>query len=296
MTIFKWHFVQAILIWLFLANLASADVRPILPAGKPPGEDLNNSKWLVFQQGRFSIISLDDRQGEWIAANIEEMKTWCLTRWGLPTFEFSNECRIHCVPNKSMLKKYFNLDEGYVEIRRKDSEIEISAIWLAFDDNPGRLIPPYLTSVCLAEFEEKHQIRLGWWFKRGLTGLNSSLFDIRSRLSFLSGKVEKDEPMFMAEKIFLVTEQQYDEFSPEKRKLFDAEAMYLCLLLRKEFGQVKMHSFVKLCDQQQPHQALKAIYRFDSYQEFDASFMRYIRDLSSDIIKSKTPDSYLKAK
>lgn len=268
----------------------------LLESGKPTDPELQNLQWNRWTTENFTILSIDNNQGKWLHDNIEQIKAWCMTRWGFPDYKFTKECRIMCVPNKSLLKKLFNLEQASCEVRRKDGVIEISAIWLVLDDKPARTIPVYLTQVCLAEFEAKHNVTIGWWAKRGMSHLNGTLPDIRSQLMSLGTVIGQDQPVYVSEKMFTMTEDDYYKEKVENRKIFDQQAVALCLLLRREFGEAKLQGFLRISSRNSAEDVLRIVYGFSGFGHFDSSYVRYMRDLTSDISQNKTPDSYLEIK
>jgi len=75
------------------------------------------------------------------------------------------------------------------------------------------------------------------------------------------------------------------------RDIYDNQCMAMMLLLRKEFGQRNLHSF--LGENVKNPRAIQSVYGFSGYKEFDKNYKRYIADMS-DI--DKIPDSYLTPK
>lgn len=247
--------------------------------------EFKDFEWNRYVQGDIVILSINNEQGKWLNENIDNIRSWCLTRWGFPNFKFSKECRIFCVPNKELLKKMFNLDRPKVELRE-----DMTVIWFVMDD-PVKTLPPLLTQVCLAEFEIKHNVKIGFWFKCGASQLNSTVFDIRGTLTGL-----KDQPVFGSEKMFTMTEEDYLKESVENKKIFDQEAIALCIMLRKEFGEAKLQGFLRIASANNPNDVLKVVYGFDGYDHFDKQYFRFMRELVSDMLNNKTPDSYLEIK
>ena len=70
----------------------------------------------------------------------------------------------------------------------------------------------------------------------------------------------------------------------------------LCLMLRKEFGEVKLQGFLRLQSKNKPETVLGMIYGFKSYSQFDRQYVRYMKDLCADLADDHTPDSYLEIK
>jgi hypothetical protein len=293
-------FIHCFFIILMALIIASPEAKSqenqiLQPIGSesPTDLELKDLVWNRYTSNNFVIMSIDNAQGKWMSENINKIKTWCIERWGFPDFQFTKECRVFCVPNKSLCKKLFNLDDSKVEIRRKNGEIEITAMWLILDDKPARIIPKQLTQVCFAEFEQKHNVTIPFFAKNGIRLLNGISSDIRSDMIYLGLHVDKDQPIFISEKMFLMTEDEYENSSLENKKIFDSQSIALCLLLRKEFGETKMQGFLRMSSKNDPKDVLLTIYGFTSYAQFDQSYLRYIKDLSREVSSNKTPDSYL---
>jgi hypothetical protein len=266
----------------------------VYPANYAPVDpELQNLQWNRYTTPNFVVLSIDDAQGKWLADNLEKIKTWCLTRWGFPDIKFSKECRVMCVPNRPLMKKLFNLNNSSYEIRRKDGKLEISVLWLILDDKPNKTIPNELTSVCLAEFEAQHNVKLGYYIHRGMSLLNLPQEISRQSLAALGMDVAKGETIFNSEKMFSLTEEEYNKLSPDQQKTFEQQSIALCLLLRKEFGEAKMQGFFRLAARNKHEDVMRLIYGFRDYRHFDQSYGRYMRDLTNDILQNKTPDSYL---
>jgi len=257
-------------------------------ASVPTDPDLKNLEWNRYTAESIVVLSIDDGQGKWLSENINKIRSWCLTRWGFPESNFTKECRVFCVPNKELLKKLFNLEQSKVELRN-----DMTVIWVALDDKPAKIIPPLLTQICLAEFEAKHNVKIGWWFKRGASQLNGIVPDIRQSISGLSDMLKSDQPIFVSEKMFTMTEEDYLKESVENRKVFDQEAIALCIMLRKEFGEAKLQGYLRIASRNNSQDVLKVVYGFSGYGHFDKQYIRFMRDLTADVLNNKTPDSYL---
>lgn len=264
---------------------------PTSPVTTDPA--LKDLVWNRYTTKSFVIMSIDDAQGKWISDNLEVIKIWCLERWGFPDFQFTKECRVFCVPNKVLLKKLFNLDESKAEIWRTNDKIEISVMWLVLDDKPARVIPTQLTKICFAEFEQKHNVNIPFFAKNGMSLLNGIIPDIRVHIVSLGNTVQKDQPIFISEKMFAMTEDEYVKQDPENKKIFDQQSVALCLLLRKEFGEAKLQGFLRMSVRNSPKDVLQVVYGFNSYSQFDQSYLRFMKDLSREVNQQRTPDSYL---
>ncbi|MEI7488402.1 MAG: hypothetical protein WCJ72_13535 [Chryseobacterium sp.] len=252
---------------------------------------IKNLVWNRYITTNFTILSIDNDQGYWMKNNLEDIKIWCLTRWGFSDIKFSKECRIFCVPNKNLLKKLFNLDSSKIEIRKKNDEIEITAMWLVLDDKPSKVLPIYLTEIILAEFESSNLVKLPLWSKKGMSSLNGMIDDIKLDLSNLS-----NVKIYDIQTILNMNEQQFVKLGQDKQKLFINQSVALCLLLRKEFGELKLHSFLKTSFKSGSNESVKKVLGFKDYSDFEKTYVRYIDGLSKDITNKVIPDSYLQIK
>lgn len=256
-------------------------------------DDIETKKlaWHRYVTSNFTILSINDDQGIWMKNNLENIKVWCLTRWNFPDVKFSKECRIFCVPDNDMLSRLFNLSSSKVEIRKKDGSIEITAMWLALDDKPAKTIPIYLSEVILAEFEQVNNFKFPYWSVRGISHLNGSISDVKNLL------VHLPESNFIdIDTILSVKQDQYLKYSNEKQRLFDSQSVALCLLLRKEFGEIKLHNFLKVCHKSGHATALQSVLGFNNVYDFEKTYHRYVKGLSKDLAERTTPDSYFTIK
>jgi hypothetical protein len=260
---------------------------PISRGQQSSDSEFKDLEWNRYTTDNFVILSIDDSQGKWLAQNIEKIRSWCLSRWGLPEGKFTKECRVFCVPNKDLFKKLFNYDHSKVEFRK-----DLNAVWLILDDKPTKTIPQYLTQVCLQEFESNNNISLPYWFKRGCSQINGSVVDVRSSLMDLIGPLKKNN-LIPAQRLLTMTESDYLQEKEENQKIFDEQAISISLLLRKEFGEAKLQGFLRMCSKNSPQDVLRLIYGFSDYSQFDKQYIKFMEDLTLDLTNNKTPDSYL---
>jgi hypothetical protein len=259
----------------------------------PSDPELKNLRWNRWTTNNFTILSIDDNQGEWLYKNIEQIKSWGLTRWGFPDFKYTAECRIMCVPNKRLMKKLFNIEESMFEPRYKDGKLEMTVLWLVLDDVPRNTIPQYVSEASFYQYEAAYNTELDMFACRGMALLNSPTTFVRSQLGGLSAHLNQDDKMYFSQSLMTMTRDAYKKESASNQSLYDAEVMALCLMLRKEFGEAKLQGFLRIASRNGTEQALKIVYGFSGYGHFDNSYRRYMKDLSSDILRSRTPDSYL---
>lgn len=276
---------------------------PIPTGHTPPTDsDLQDKVWNRWETRNFVILSLNANQGEYLYKNVEKIKTWLFTRWGLPDITFPKRsykseqpaepgCMLVCVPTKDYLNKLFKLKSNQSEVQTDDDgNITRSVMWVVLDGSPAEVIPSAITSVCLKEFEQQTNARFQPWVYRGMSHLNSTLPQIRQTVSPLAGKIQQDQKMYLAKGLFEMTEDEWKKLKESQRQLFDAEATAMCLLLRKEFGQ---SNFLKFLRGGTSEQGVKMAFDFSDYNELDATFKRYTYHLSVDINVGKTPDHYL---
>lgn len=251
--------------------------------------ELSSLQWNRYVNEKFVILSIDNKQGVWLNKNIKLINSWCLNRWGFNPVSFSKECRIFCVPNKELLKKLFGLDESRVEVRKKDGSIEISVIWVSLDGNPFSCMSSLLTRASFSEFEEQNFI-LPWWFIRSSEILNSSLSVIKSDLSSLA--IQEKNSLLNCKKMFETSFEDYNKMDGIQKSEFDKQALYLCLMLRKELGQVKLLTFLKVLEKNKLDSSLNFVYGYSGIKEFEDKYILYCKDLFNAINSEKVPDSY----
>ena len=97
--------ISGLILCLFLCGSVSAQVFTPSSYQPPANEDLKNLVWNKWNTNNFTILSIDQAQGEYLFNNLEAIKTWSLTRWGMSDLKYSAECRVFCVPNKNLMKK-----------------------------------------------------------------------------------------------------------------------------------------------------------------------------------------------
>lgn len=257
-------------------------------------KELEGLQWNRWTSKNFTVCALNDVQAQYLNKHLELVKVWTLARWGLYDVDYSVECKVIAVDKPELFKKLFNLDSTRVEVRRDDKGvIKETVIFLLANDNPSKIIPVPVTEVCLAEFAQKHNIKLGYWSTRGMSSLNGSIDQIKAKVLEVKPLIEKNEPIFFSKGLLEMNAENYQKLDDAKRKLYDDCAMMFCLLLRKEFGQDIYIKFMKTASESDPEAAIKSVLGFKDYSALDATFKRYMFDLTRDVSMSKTPDHYL---
>ena len=272
--------ISGLILCLCLTSLGYSQT--IYPGKYSPPNDpeLKNLVWNKWNTNNFTILSIDQDQGEYLYKNIEAIKTWSITRWGFDDIKYSAECRVFCVPNKSLMKKLFGRETPVAEVMYdENNKIKLSGIWLVFDGQPIDSIPAQLVLVNLKEIEQTTGNKFNFWFYRGSFVLNHSVQSIKGLLN--NGTIG-----FENKSLLSTTESQWAELDQDKKNQFDFQSACLCLLLRKEYGQKNMTNFVKNPDP-------KAVIGFKTDDEFGLTCIRFSSNLVADIKNGRTPDDYL---
>lgn len=254
-------------------------------------EELNGLRWNRWTSDSFVVCSIDDVQAQYLHKHLEHVKTWSLARWGLPDVEFSAECKLICVGDPSLFKKLFNLTSSRVEIRRDESgKIKETVIFLLADGPPSATVPVPVMEVALAEFSQRYNLKPGVWAYRGMAHLNGSIAQIRQKVLEVKPVLDSDGGIYFSKGILTIDPAAYDALPPEKQALYDRCAMLFCFFLRREFGQDRYLEFLKFGES--PEAALKRVYGFSSFDEFDRSYGRFLQDLTREVGEGRTPDLY----
>jgi hypothetical protein len=239
-------------------------------------DDLVWNKW---DTENFVVLSLDKSQGLKLKGLLEKTKDSVSKRWSLGIFKFPTPCKVMCVPSQELLSKLFNIDSPHVEIRRDaNGNVSLCAIWMTFEDVD--YLPFLVSSVCVADGICPN--KQSWAVQRGISCLNKPLDQIRVDISDLDS---------FNSKIFDMTKEKWLVLSSKDKQKFDSESLVACLLLRKEFGGVAFSKFVS--ESPDKTSLVKSLYGFKDLDHFESVLERYAKNLSEDIRKGRTPDSYL---
>jgi hypothetical protein len=257
--------------------------------------DLQGLQWNRWESENFVVCATNDKQAKFLHDHLEQVKTWSLNRWGLADVKFSAECILLCVDDAAIYKKFFNIEESKVEIRRENGKIKRNVIFLLGVGQPSDTVPIPVMEVCLSEYEQANNVKFGWWAHRGMSNLNGSLGTIRQGLADLSPLLAQNSQMYFSQSLLTATQEQYDQLG-DNRRVFDLNATAMCLMLRKEFGQDRFHKFLGFS--QNPEVGLREVYKFNSYSAFDMSYKRFMIDIAAGVAGTQpgrpiTPDSYL---
>jgi hypothetical protein len=285
--------MKALFILLFLTTaIHAADFTKSVP-------ELEGMDFKLWTTPNFVVVAEDESQGMYLRDNIENIKTWCLERWGLPDINFPNRVyhpdvgpqpgvMVICMKNKKSMMEVWRREKPYFETRKEDGKIIMNFVILVLDDNPSASIPQALTGACLEELEQQANVKFGFWAKRGMGGLNVNYSQILSKFVRFKPLLDKDSPILFSQALLNLDEEDWRASSYQE--MFDVQATLLCLLLRKEHGQKKFHLFIK---QKDMNQGLKQIYNFNGYDDFDRTYKRFIVYSCQDAASKKMPKSYL---
>ncbi len=255
-------------------------------------KEYEHLKWNRWTSKNFVVLCLNNSQAEYMHDNLESVRSWIYTRWGLPDVDFSKKCTIICVDDPVLFEKMFNLKKTRIEVREDENgKITESVIFLLSTDKPANVLPIPLSRVCLAELAQNQKESYPPWALRGMGLLNGSISQIKTLLLELKPNLDNNDPIYFSKALLELTPDQYAKDTPERRALFDKSAVYFCLFVRKEFGQAKYLQFLKSC-QKDSEAAVKEL-GFASYEEFDKTFKRFMIDLIGDLSFGKTPERYL---
>ena len=275
------------LLFLFIfifSNEAFAEDLPMPGGGTIQYTDKDLYKW---DTPNFVILGINDLQGYQVSQQIEKIKEWSIRRWGLPIDPFVCRPKVVCVPNKAVLKKLFRLDNSFAESRPEED-----VCWVICDGDLSHAISVFTTEFCISNFERVHKTKICYWARRGMSILNGDTQRVRAFVSPLSGHIASNRKLLFSEPLFTLDKKALIKSSPDNVALFDKEATLLCLMLRKEFGQVR---FLWLITDSSTDSVRRAT-GFSSYAEFDKAFKRYLYYASTDITQGRMPNSYLNVK
>lgn len=269
-----------LLICLLLPNLSWAGEMVSMPGSAPVYSDLH---WYRRNTPNFEILSLNDHYGAQVAAQIESLKSWTLTRWGLPDIPYRKPCQILCVPDVTTLRKAFRITQPYAE-----STGTFAACWVVTDQTMMHSLPIFLTEIGLSAYESQHQVRIGYWARRGMSILSGNSAHVKTLLAPIAPHIAANRRIFFSEPLFTLKKESVVRSSEENMTLFDREAAILCLMLRREFGQRR---FLILLVDSSPN-SLYAATGYRGYSQFDSAFKRYLFYSARDMASNNMPDSY----
>jgi hypothetical protein len=275
---------------LFTSPLATAQA-PISPP-QITDPEIKGLQWNRYETSNFEILSIDKNQGDYLVANIEQIKSWLYMRWGLQDINFTPKCRVVCVPSKALFIKLFGKSDSCYRIDDKQA-----IIWLSLEDLRWKtsVVPKLLTEVCLQKLEKQTGQKFGIWVHSGMSVLNSDVPQIRQNIGNINLVYTKDLKVFWSKEILLMTQDILNKQDSAAKAWFEPECAAFCLMLIKEFGSLKFNQFL-VASQINPESALQTVYGFKGFDDFDSSFKRYMYNISCDLTgqgQKVTPNSYI---
>lgn len=248
-------------------------------------DNYKDLQWNRYVVDNFIILSIDDKQGRWFFNNLKDIKNWCLNRWGIVNYELKQECRIMVVPNKKMLKRFFNLDENRIEFREKDGKIQIVAVWLCLEkgikDQIVDDVPRIISYILFKDIMLSKGLNNKNFIEVGVPLLNQSTSAIKNSLNEISD--------FNLD-FLKVDSKKYNEFNELEQKDYNNKCLLLCLMLKKEFGEF---NFLRLLfDKEDSINSINKIYGFKP-NEFSGSSKRYFLDLKNSLENDEINNRYL---
>jgi hypothetical protein len=240
-----------------------------------------NFTWNKWETDNFIVLSIEKDHGLSLKRSVESIKDAHSERWGLAKSDLNSKCKLICVRDAEMLKRFFGVDSPRAEIRKDGSgKISTSAIWLDF--NSVQELPSLVAFICASD---GHLGENRLYIQRGISLLSLPPEKVKSELS-QAGAVDFSE----------ISSCGYDKWyglSPKERSAFDRKSALVCLMLRKEFGQERFLSFLSSAQNQE---AMAGVYGFKDASEFNSTLNRYSENIGGDIGKGATPDSYITIK
>lgn len=292
--------MRHILFLVLFLSVSAVGAQDILPTSINADPSVKDLRWHRWETTNFVIMSLDEKQGQWLFQNLESINKWVAGRWDMPAIDYPHRIyaqgldpepgvMVLCVPDRETMRKLWKRETPYHELRRNpDGKIYLHFIVLIADQSPSTVLPGKLTEVYLQELGSKLGVEFSPVFVRGMSALNEPVAQIRHRIGVVGQKMASDDKMFFSKALFGMTNKDLQSADDQ---LYDSQAMVMCLMLRREFGKKVFEKFV--ANNPPTEDAIRKVYRFDSFEKLDAVYKRYIRNLSEDVKAGKTPDSYL---
>lgn len=254
-------------------------VFPNAPEKAQKTEVLDEYKDLVWNKldtENFIILSIDKKQGTYIKNNIENIKSWIVTRWGLSDFNFSSECKIICVSNRELFSKLFKIDQIHYEIRKdNEDKIKLCAIWMCYDDLEK--IPYCLSDICFSEMEQNKNKKIPFHIKKGMCYLSKNLDTLKKEMVDLPKEKVSYEN---------ISSKKIEDIKDNALGNYEKQCAIACLLFRKEYGQINFVNYLSDND-------LNKNFGINNAKILDEILNRYYENLLSDLKEDKVPNDYL---
>lgn len=265
---------------LFSPCLAEDAVRAILVEPEVVSNK-ENFTWNKWETENFIILSIEKDHGLSLKTSMESLKDEHSKRWGLEKTNLKAKCKVLCVRDAEMLKRFFGVDSPRAEIRRDSSgKITTSAIWLDFKRIEE--LPSLVAFICVSDGSLGNN---RMYVQRGISLLSLPSERVKSELA-QSGNLDFDE-------VSSCSSENWFSMTPKDKASFDRKSALVCLMLRKEFGEER---FLKFLAGKQDQDSIRSVYGFKDTSEFNSTLNRYFENLSKDIGEGITPDSYVTVK
>lgn len=223
--------------------------------------------WNKWETENFVVLSIDYDFGRRLKSSIEETRLDFCRSWGVKDERLPVKCKIVCVPDPTLLKKFFSLDGVRQEVKRDISgSVTEMSIW--FDQVRFDEFPSLVASICLYDRP--------LFIKRGVPKI-ISLTPSKISEMILSSAGSPSSVLRISE----------EEFHKNSSSEADGNSIVACLFFRKEFG-LALFSKIKRNESE-----FGAICGFSDSKSFEATLKRYSENLKSDLKSGKTPKSYL---
>lgn len=277
----KMRFALLFSVFLFCSPCFAEDaVRAILvePEAVSKKENFTWNKW---ETQNFIVLSIEKDHGLSLKRGIESVKEAHADKWGLKNSDLNTKCKVICVRDAEMLKRFFGIDSPRAETRSDISgKVSTSAIWIDFKSSQE--LPSLVAFVCASDgsFGDNKL-----YVQRGISLLSLPSEKVKSELA-QAGVVDFSE-------ISSLSSENWFALPFQERASFDRKSAMVCLMLRKEFGEER---FLKFLLGPQDQESIQNVYGFKDASEFNRTLNRYSENISKDIGKGTTPDSYVTVK
>jgi len=270
-------------------SVVNSDKVPDLP------DEYKHFQWHQFETANFEILAINHSQGLELLSRCEPLKTWCQRRWGLPDIPYQKKCMVLCVPTQEIFLRWFrqpDVDPRASKSKNADgSGREVYAIWIAGKSG-------YLTNV-LPE-NQRYAHNLSDYFAFDDKKLIDAIIEVKDATNYnacngnpylpwnFSCRIVDYDQVARVIKSYmkLITSSDLPEYndtlSPDQEKLISE--------VSKSSGIIKEAVSLSETTIHKPEDALREIYGWSDYRDFDESYGEYVRNLAYDIRTGRTPD------
>jgi len=245
-------------------------------------DEISSLVWHRWTLGKTFIHSVEKDQGEHVYENIKKI-----------TVDFNNyldlenksnqevEVKIFCLPSADLMQTLFNLNKSAVQYSGETKSIYA---WLILDDsNIDLTLRSVVSSIELQKLEiENPNINMNFWSQRGLITIFKDEESTKEKLKNANLSSISFEEFVSTDKSTYLT------FDEQKKSNYDAKSVFLCLMIKKEFGKSKLKTCIGA------GKDFFTVLNFKDLNQFEEKYNLYCEYLQKDIISNKTPDSYLK--